>query len=77
MSDRSFENILSSLSARTIAIIACTNGWNEDVALEKFISSKVYSCLEREETKVWHFSALTLANLFDDEQKGQLEWPEV
>ena len=27
--------------------------------------------------KTWHFSALLLEELFDDEQNGELVWPEV
>lgn len=39
--------------------------------------SKVYALLEQEETKLWHFSPLTLFNMFDEEQKtGSFELPE-
>ena len=41
------------------------------------MKSEVYDRLQDEETKTWHFSALLLAELFDDEQNGELVWPEV
>ena len=46
------------------------------MATERFVRSKVYSQLEREETKVWHYSATMLAQLFSDERAGMLVWPE-
>ena len=37
----------------------------------------VYALLEQEETKLWHFSPLTLFNMFDEEQKtGRFTLPE-
>jgi hypothetical protein len=45
--------------------------------MERFTSSKLYSYLEREETKVWQYSALMLAQLFNEERSGRLSLPEV
>ena len=53
------------------------NNWSEDVAMERFTQSKVYSYLEREETKVWHYSSLMLAQLFNEERAGKFSLPEV
>ena len=53
------------------------NGWSENVAMERFTGSKVYSFLEKEESKVWQYSATMLAELFDDERAGILVFPEV
>ena len=45
--------------------------------MESVHKSEVYSVLEREETKVWHFSPLTLFNMYDEEKKkGYFEFPE-
>jgi len=42
-----------------------------------FYESKVFECLEREDTKLWHLSPLTLFNMFDEEQKtGSFVFPE-
>lgn len=53
------------------------NNWYEDEALERFTSSKLYTYLEREETKVWQYSSLMLAELFNEERSGRLVLLEV
>ena len=35
-------------------------------ATEPFYSSQVYSLLEEEKTKLWHFSPLTLYNMYEE-----------
>jgi hypothetical protein len=45
--------------------------------MERFTESKLYSFLEREESKVWQYSATMLAELFEDERAGKLVFPEV
>ncbi len=77
MNERSFETLLYSITANVTAKIMELNSWNEDEAFERFTSSKLYSYLEREETKVWQYSALMLAQLFNDERSGGLMFPEV
>ena len=38
---------------------------------------KVYELLENEESKLWHYSALTLCNMYLSEQKnGKIDFPE-
>ena len=53
------------------------NGWSENEAMEHFTQSKLYSYLEREETKVWQYSAFMLAQLFNEECSGELLLPGV
>ena len=77
MNERSFETLLYGITANTVAKIMEQNNWSEDVAMERFTSSKLYSFLEREETKVWQYSALMLAQLFDQERSGRFVLPEV
>lgn len=77
MNERSFETLLYGITANVTAKIMELNGWSEDVAIERFTQSKVYSYLEREETKVWQYSALMLAQLFNEERAGRLSLPEV
>lgn len=51
--------------------------YDELTASNEFYNSKIYALLEEEETKLWHFSPLTLFNLFDEEKKtGNFELPE-
>ena len=77
MNERSFETLLYTITASVVAKIAKKNNWKEDEAIEKFASSKIYSLLEKEETKVWQYSAVMLSELFNDELNGNLVLPEV
>ena len=77
MTEKDFEIMLYGITANVIAKIMELNNWSEDVAMERFAQSKVYSYLEREETKVWHYSSLMLAQLFNEERAGKFSLPEV
>ena len=77
MNDRSYETLLYSITAHTVEKMMEKNGWSEDAALERFTGSKLYSYLEKEETKVWQYSSLLLAQLFNEEREGRLVLPEV
>ncbi len=74
---RSFETLLYSVTPNVVNEIIKKNGWTEDEAMERFAQSKVYSYLEDEKTKVWQYSALMIAELFNEERKGALVFPEV
>ena len=77
MNERSFETLLYSITANVVTKIMESNGWSEDFAMERFTQSKLYSYLEREETKVWQYSAYMLAQLFNEERAGRLSLPGV
>ena len=77
MTEKDFEIMLYGITANVVAKIMELNNWSEDVAMERFAQSKVYSYLEREETKVWHYSSLMLAQLFNEERTGKFSLPEV
>lgn len=77
MNKEQFENLLSTIVTKTVTLIMKKNNWNEEKALYRFVTSKVYSLLEQEDTKVWHLSAWLLAALFEDERSGNLVWPQV
>ena len=77
MNKEQFENLLSTIVTKTVTLIMKKNNWNEEKAIYRFVTSKVYSLLEQEETKVWHLSAWLLAALFEDERAGNLVWPQV
>lgn len=77
MNERSYENLLYGITANVVGKIAANNNWTEDLAMERFTQSKLYSYLEREETKVWQYSAVMLAQLFEEERSGMLVLPEV
>lgn len=77
MNKRSYETLLYGITANVTQKIMEINGWTEDIAIERFTQSKLYSYLEKEETKVWQYSALMLAELFNEERAGRLSLPEV
>lgn len=77
MNERSYEILLYKITANVILKIMELNNWSENETIERFMSSKLYSLLEEENTKMWHYSSLMLAQLFVDEQNGKLSLPEV
>lgn len=77
MEKKKFEAMLILLVPQVVSLIAEKYCCSEVTASEEFYSSKVYSFLEQEDTKLWHFSPLTIFNMFDEEkQKGTFTFPE-
>ncbi len=77
MEKKKFEAMLMLLVPQVIQLIVENCHYDEVTASKKFYSSKVYSFLEQEDTKLWHLSALTLFNMFDEErQTGIFAFPE-
>ena len=77
MNERSYESLLYSITSSVVNRLMEINNWSEDEALERFTSSKLYTYLEKEKTKVWQYSSLMLAELFNEERSGRLVLPEV
>jgi len=60
-----------------IGLIMQKCGLDELTATRAFYESKVYSLLEQEDTKLWHFSPLTLFCMYEEEQRtGDFSIPE-
>lgn len=60
-----------------ISLITKNYAYDEMTAVNEFYKSDLYALLEEEDTKLWHFSPLTLFNMFDEEKKnGAFEIPE-
>lgn len=77
MEKKKFEAMLMLLVPQVIHLIVKNYPYDEVAASKEFYSSKVYSFLEQEDTKLWHLSALTLFNMFDEEKKtGTFTFPE-
>ena len=77
MADKKFEATLTLLVPQVINLICKNYPLDEMAASRAFYESKVYSLLEQEETKLWHFSPLTLFNMFDEEKAtGDFRMPE-
>ncbi len=76
--DEKFQSILSvALIPQIVALIAVREKMGEDEAMEAFYRSETYELLSREETKLWHYSPLTLCRIWEQErQTGALVFPE-
>jgi hypothetical protein len=77
MEKKRFESLLIFLVPDIVALIAEHGGLSLQEATERFYASDVYSLLSREETKLWHYSPLTLYNMYNDEiETGNIDFPE-
>ena len=77
MDINTFELVLQTISIGLVEKIITETGLDEDSAMEKVYSSLLYSSLEKEYTKVWHYSVPKLYELWENEMKtGQLVLPE-
>jgi len=77
MIDTQFKATLEMLIPLVIREIMKNRDMNEKEAFELLYSSFLYSKLEIEQTKLWHLSSLTLANLLNEEiETGTIIFPE-
>ena len=77
MEKQKFEAMLILLVPQVVHLITENYPFDEVTASKEFYDSQVYSFLEQEDTKLWHLSALTLFNMFDEETKtGTFTFPE-
>lgn len=78
MEKKKFEVVLILLVPQIIQLIVENLSCDEITASKEFYSSEVYSLLEQEDTKIWHFSPLTLFNMYQEEKStGSISFPEV
>ena len=72
-----FGIVLQVISTGLVEKIITETGLSEDAALENLYSSALYSALEKEETKVWHYSVTMLYKLYKEEiATGKLTLPD-
>ena len=77
MDKKAFSAILGLLVPQVVAYIAENMKEDELTATNQFYRSKVYTLLEDESTKMWHFSPRTLFMLFEEEKRfGSFTIPE-
>ena len=77
MNEKKFTVVMGVLVEQVIHLITESYQYDELTASNIFYNSQVYALLEQEDTKLWHFSPLTLFHMFDEEQKtGNFEIPE-
>ena len=77
MGEEKFGTVMGVLVPQVIRLITENYSYDEMTAANEFYGSDLYALLEQEDTKIWHFSPLTLFNMFDEEKKmGNFEIPE-
>lgn len=77
MGNDKFSAVMGVLVPQIVLLITENYPCDEITAANEFYASKVYSILEDEGTKLWHFSPLTLFIMFDEEKKtGSFTFPE-
>lgn len=76
--DRKFNAVLSlALIPGTVDLIVRNEGLDDIAAINEFYNSKTYEMLAKEETKMWHFSPLTVYKMWKQEKEtGKLVFPE-
>lgn len=76
--DEKFNSILSiALIPQTVDLIVNNEGLDDISALNEFYNSQTYEMLAKEETKMWHFSPMTIYSMWKHEKEtGQLVFPE-
>lgn len=76
--DEKFNSVLSvALIPQTVALIAEKEGLDDLSALNAFYQSKVYDLLSIEETKMWHYSPMTVYMMWKHEKEtGTVVFPE-
>jgi hypothetical protein len=74
---KKFESLMIFLVPDVVALISEREGIDQQEATKRFYASEVYSLLSNEETKLWHYSPLTLYNMYKDEtETGSINFPE-
>ncbi len=78
MDSKSFVVMMPTIISSLSEMIAKKQLISEEDATKRLYNSKLYEYLEKEETKVWHYSTLMLYNLYvEGEEKGKIDFPDV
>lgn len=78
MGEEKFSALLGvAIVPQVVAIIAREEKLSDVAAINAFYQSETFALLEKEETKVWHYSPLSLYQIWKTEQEtGKIELPE-
>lgn len=77
MDKAQFEALLPLIVTALMQKIVERKKISHDEAFARLYASRLYGVLDNEETKVWHYSAEKLFQLFEEEMAtGKLELPE-
>ena len=76
--DEKFNSILSiALIPQTVDLIVKNEGLDDISAMNEFYHSTTYEMLAKEETKMWHFSPMTVYSMWKHEREtGEVVFPE-
>ena len=66
MADNKIEAILTLLVPQVVQLICENYPVDEMRASKEYYEPEVYSLLEREDTKLWHFSSPIFFNMYDE-----------
>lgn len=62
---------------QVVKLIVEREGLDDLVAMNEFYQSQVYDLLSKEETKVWHYSPMTVYMMWRHEKEtGEIVFPE-
>lgn len=77
MNKEQFCAMLTLIIPQIIELILKYSNVPDTVVISRFYRSKLYEELSNEETKLWHYSALNLYTMFQDELlTGSYDYPE-
>ena len=78
MSQEQFAAIMPYICSDLVEMISVKDKLPSEEAISRLYSSKLYELLEKEDTKVWHYSTDMLYSLYAQEQRiGTIEFPDV
>lgn len=69
MNEEKFSALIGLIVPQIVHLIVEKYSCDEISATQEFYNSEVYALLEKEDTKLWHFSPLTLFNMFIEEKE--------
>ena len=78
MNEEKYSALLSmAIVPQVVDIIVREEHMSDVEAINVFYQSETYALLEKEETKIWHYSTLTIYHIWKTERKtGKIELPE-
>ena len=77
MGDARHSALLTVVVPMVVGEIIKATGLDEKTAVERFFASRVYGELLDETRKLWHYSPMVLASMYDEEVKtGSITYPE-
>jgi hypothetical protein len=77
MSDNNIKTMLEFIVPRLVKMIMENQSMSETEALTQLYNSELYRQLEKDETKLWHLSVLTLYNMWVEEKEfSSITYPE-